>query len=109
MGGPVAPTRNVSVFLSYAKQDEPIADYVQSFLNRAGYRTSTFTTSVTPGDRWISSISQSIETADVVVILLSEASLESPWVLYEISASIASVERSSSKQVIPVALGRNIT
>jgi hypothetical protein len=104
----ITPTRHLSVFISYAKQDEKVADSVQNFLNQAGYRASTFTTSVSPGDRWISSISLSLETADAVIILLSRAALESPWVLYEISASIASVERSSYKRVIPVALSKDL-
>lgn len=108
MGDSVAPTKHLSVFISYAKQDEGIADYVQNSLNRAGYRASTFTTSITPGDRWISSINQSLENVDVVVILLSKAATDSPWVLYEISASIASAERGSGQQVIPVALGRDV-
>ena len=60
MGESATPLRHMTVFISYAKQDESVADYVQNVLNRAGYHTSTFTTSIAPGDRWISSISQSL-------------------------------------------------
>jgi TIR domain len=108
MGDAIAPTKHLSVFISYVKQDELIADYVQNSLNRAGYRTSTFT-SITPGDRWISSINQSLENVDIVVILLSKAAMKSPWILYEISASVASAETGSGKQVIPVALGKDVS
>ena len=109
MSESTTPLKHMTVFVSYAKQDEPVADYLQNFLNRAGYRTSTFTTNITPGDRWISSISQSLAGADVIVILLSKAALESPWIIYEISASVASAETSPGKRVIPVALGRDIS
>lgn len=108
MSDAITPTKHSSVFISYAKQDEAIADFVQNVLNRAGYRASTFTTSVPAGDRWISSITLSLETADVVVALISKAALESDWVLYEISASIASVEKSSRKRIIPVALSKDV-
>jgi hypothetical protein len=108
MSDAVTPTKHASVFISYAKQDEAIADFIQSALNRAGYRASTFTTSVTAGDRWISSINLSLETADVVVALISKAALESHWVLYEISASIVAVEKSSRKRIIPVALSKDL-
>lgn len=108
MSDAVIPTRRASVFISFAKPDEAIADYVQNALNRAGYQASTFTSGVTAGDRWISSISLSLETADSVVILISKAALESHWVLYEVSASIAAVEKSSRKRIIPVALSRDL-
>jgi TIR domain len=109
MSDQAAPAVRASIFICYAKQDEAVADYVQHALNQAGYQAATFTTNTTAGDRWISSINLSLATADVVVILLSRAALESPWVLYEISASIASVEKSSHKRVIPVALDKNLT
>jgi len=41
--------------------------------------------------------------------LLSKAALESPWIIYEISASVASAETGSGKRVIPVALGKDIS
>lgn len=109
MGESTTPLKHMTVFVSYAKQDESVADYLQNFLNRAGYRTSTFTANIAPGDRWISSISQSLVGADVIVILLSKAALASPWITYEISASIASAETGSGKRVIPVTLGKEIT
>lgn len=108
MGDTIAPTRYVPVFISNTKQDEAVADYLQSALNKAGYRASTMTTSVPAGDRWISSITQSLETADVVVILLSRAAMESSWIVYEIGAAVASVEKSSYKRVIPVALDKDL-
>jgi hypothetical protein len=108
MSDAIAPTKHASVFISFAKPDEAIASYVQNALNKAGYDASTFTTSVTAGDRWISSISLSLEIADAVVILISKAALESHWVLYEVSASIASVEKSSRKRIIPVALSKDL-
>jgi len=108
MSDAVTPTKQISVLISYAKQDEAIADFVQNVLNEAGYHASTFTAGVLAGDRWISSINLSLETADVVVLLLSKAALESPWVLYESSASIASVEKSSNKRIIPVALDKDL-
>jgi hypothetical protein len=109
MGESITPLKHKTVFVSYAKQDEPVADYLQNFLNRAGYRTSTFTANIAPGDRWISSINQSLEMADVIVILLSKSALESPWISYEISVSVASAETGSGKRVIPVSLGRDIS
>ena len=108
MSDAVTPTRHASVFISYAKQDEAIADFVQNALNKAGYRAATFTASVSAGDRWISSINLSLETADAIVALISKAALESHWVLYEVSASIASVENSSRKRIIPVSLSKDL-
>lgn len=108
MSDAVAPTKHASVFISFAKHDEAIADYVQNALNKAGYQASTFTMAATAGDRWISQLSLSLESADAVVILISKAATESHWVLYEVSASIAAVEMSSRKRIIPIALSGDL-
>lgn len=101
-------TRAQSVFISYTKDDERAARELQKALASAGYRTETMS-DIHPGDRWIASIYDALNAADVVVILLSRAALNSAGVVYEIAASVAAVERSSDKRIIPVALDRGLS
>jgi TolB-like protein/Tfp pilus assembly protein PilF len=79
------------VFISYASSDRAIADSVCSALERAGVLCWIAPRDVTPGELYSEAIVHAIDSAAVVVLVLSQNAAASPHVLRE-------VERASSKR-----------
>lgn len=98
-GPPVAPEAHRDVFISYASQDKAVADAVCESLERAGVGCWIAPRDVTPGEFYAESIVHAIDSAKVVVLVLSQNAATSRHVLRE-------VERASSKRhaVVPFRL-----
>jgi TolB-like protein len=79
------------VFISYASLDSAIADSVCAALERAGMACWIAPRDVTPGEFYAEAIVHAIDSAKVVVLVLSQHAAASPHVLRE-------VERGSSKR-----------
>jgi len=91
--GATAPT----LFISYASQDAAVAGTVVEALERAGLTCWIAPRNVVPGALYADEIVRAINEAQVVVLILSEQSVDSPHVGKEI-------ERASSKRRRIVAL-----
>ena len=102
-------TKAQSVFISYVKEDERVAEALRRTLINAGYRVDTMGSDIQAGARWTARIFDSLESADVVVVLLSKAAMKSLGVIYETAASVAAVEKSSHKRIIPVSLDKDLS
>jgi TolB-like protein len=79
------------VFISYASSDRAVADSVCTALERAGVTCWIAPRDVTPGEFYAESIVHAIDSATVVVLVLSQNGAVSQHVLRE-------VERASSKR-----------
>ena len=80
-----------AVFISYASQDTAVADALCAALERAGIACWIAPRNVVPGDFYADSIVQAINACKVLVLVLSESSINSPHVVRE-------VERASAKK-----------
>ncbi len=69
----------VTLFLSYSHVDETRARRIKAALEQAGY-TVWWDELIEGGAVFASSISAALETADVILVLWSSASVESDWV-----------------------------
>ena len=78
-------------FISYSSADSSVANAICHSLERAGVRCWIAPRDVTPGDFYASSIVNAIDTARVLVLVLSQHSIASAHVIRE-------VERASSKR-----------
>ncbi|MET7872591.1 toll/interleukin-1 receptor domain-containing protein [Streptomyces cyaneofuscatus] len=87
---------NPSVFLSYAVQDEPEARRLEQALALTGIDIWT-DKMLRAGDQWARVISEALENADVILVLISPSSLASKWVAREWQIALARFKR-----VIPV-------
>lgn len=92
------------VFISFIHEEEKIASGVQRFLQKKLNNRDIFLSSdqwqIFAGEIWLDRIRQELETAKVVILLLSDRSVERPWVNFE--AGAAWLPR---KAVIPVCYG----
>ena len=98
-GQPAAPKVSRDVFISYASHDKAVADAVCEALESAGVACWIAPRDVTPGEFYAESIAHAIDSAKVIVPVLSQSAAVSQHVLRE-------VERASSKRhhVVPFRL-----
>lgn len=90
-----------NVFLSYSRQDQGVAELIATEIERKG--ASVFKdTALVAGDEMQHQIEDSIGSADVVVVLLSENVERSKWVQSELVNALE-----QKKRIIPVLLGDN--
>jgi adenylate cyclase len=85
------------VFLSYARDDAARAEAIASALERAGHDV-WWDRQIHGGSRFTKEIDQALKNADAVVVLWSEASVESAWVHDE------AAEGRESDRLFPVTL-----
>jgi TolB-like protein/Tfp pilus assembly protein PilF len=85
------PTRGRDVFISYASHDKAVAESVCKALESAGVTCWIAPRNVTPGAFYAESIVHAIDSAKVIVLVLSQSGAASQHVLRE-------VERASSKR-----------
>jgi len=92
------------VFLSFNHEEEKIANAVQRFLEDKLNRGTVFMSAdrwqVFAGEIWLDRIEQELDSAKVVILLLSQDSVGRPWVNFEAGAAWL-----AKKAVIPVCFG----
>lgn len=83
---PQNPSQNLpgtaDVFLSYAREDRPWAERIARALTEQGWSV-WWDTNLVGGQRWQAEIDRALEAARCVVVLWSQASVQSHWVLDE--------------------------
>jgi hypothetical protein len=94
------------VFVSYASADVAISRRLVEDLTAAGFRVWHDRTAVTPGNRVREAIDDGLRKSRCVVILLSQRSLKSRWVLNELDAAMLREIKERRTLVIPVLIGR---
>ena len=92
-GGPLA-----KVFLSYAREDSPAAKELAEAIGSGGHEV-WWDRHLHGGSRFASEIDQQLKTAEAVVVLWTETSVDSAWVQDE------AAEGRDSKRLVPVTLG----
>src|SRR4051812_30614639 len=77
----------MKVFINYKRHiapDQPLAEHLQRALLDAGHEVFRDATGIESGAEFATVIRQRLEDCDVVVALVSNASMKSTWVLNEI-------------------------
>lgn len=92
------------VFLSFIHEEEKVAKAVQQFLKDKLDKQSVFMSAdrwqVFAGEIWLDRIEQELDSAKVVILVLSKRSVVRPWVNFEAGAAWL-----AKKAVIPVCFG----
>jgi adenylate cyclase len=86
------------VFLSYARDDAPAARQLAGGIERAGHEV-WWDHHIQGGSRFASEIDRALKNAEVVVVLWTATSIDSPWVQDE------AAEGRDSGRLIPVMMG----
>ena len=83
------------VFLSYAREDAAAAKLLAAGIDRAGHKV-WWDHQIQGGSRFASEIDRELKNAEVVVVLWTRTSIESPWVQDE------AAEGRDSRRLLPV-------
>jgi TIR domain len=80
------------VFVSHISQDQAVADWLKTTLNRDFLRllevfVSSDTESIEVGTPWFDSVRQALADARVLIVLCSPASIGKPWINFEVGAA----------------------
>jgi uncharacterized protein YjbI with pentapeptide repeats len=95
--------RFYSAFISYSTVDQPLADRLYADLQASGVRCWLATEDLKIGERIRQGIDEAIRFHDKLLLLLSENSVNSPWVESEVEAAL---ERREQRTVLfPIRLG----
>ena len=90
----------MKIFLSYSEADAKWADLLRQGLDEAGFEVWDRATASNPGSNWHLELGRALERAEAMIVLLSPASVKSPWVLSEIEYALSA--RQFRGRLIPV-------
>lgn len=90
-----------NVFLSYAGEDQEIAERLREALERSGVEVWS-ARHIPVGASLASEIYGAISSSQVVILVLSKAAMESEWVRREIYTAVAHEELGGEKRILPV-------
>lgn len=98
-----SPVRSpASVFLSHSHLDKVIARQIYLELTRHSFVCWFDEAELSPGDSLIQKIEAAIDSVDYLVVLLSRASIASPWVQKELRSVLVEEIAGGRIRVIPV-------
>jgi len=92
----------LDLFVSYTAQDREWAEWIAKQLHDAGYEVALQAWHIKPGDDFIRKMHEFVQRSRATVLVLSAATLESPWVWREVSATIAKDPSGRDRSLIPV-------
>lgn len=92
-------TKKRPCFMSYSSHDEEFARKLHDDLESRGISCWFAPETLRVGDRWQPAIDHGLVEAERVLVVLSEHSLASPWVAYEVKAAL---ERSEAAPTSPI-------
>lgn len=94
--------RSARVFLSYSKADQTIAHEIAYHLMQAGLHAWLGDWELGPGDSLREHIGSAATSSDCILVLLSPASVESPWVRQEINSALSRELADRAIRLIPI-------
>jgi len=92
-------------FLSYRVTERDEARLFQSALVKRGHEVAWDVDAMLVGSGWRDALMQSLASADAVVVLLTEQSMQSPMVISEVGAARAFATTEKRMALLPVILG----
>ena len=98
------PIEHSSLFISYASQDDTIARQLHADLRKRDVRCWFAPHDLQPGNYFRECIDQAIYTQDKLLLLLSEYSLSSAWVRYEVELALARENDQQREILFPLRL-----
>lgn len=90
------------IYISYSKSDSGFATALADELRQHGHEITIDLSLLTPGTEWREVLTAALKSSDALVTLITEASLNSQFVISEIGAARAFAESSGQMLVIPV-------
>jgi uncharacterized protein YjbI with pentapeptide repeats len=98
------PSEYHSLFISYAHEDETFAQRLHTHLRKHDVPCWFAPHDLQPGNYFREYIDQAINTQEKVLLLLSEHSIKSGWVRYEVELTLARENRQQREILFPLRL-----
>lgn len=86
-----------NIFLSYSSKDKPWVSEFVATLKEAGVKAWFDVSDIAPGERWQEKIQKALRDSEILVVILSQNSIDSPWTFFELGAALA-----DHKRIIPI-------
>ncbi len=102
------PTEYYSCFISYSNRDEPFARQLYADLQNNNVRCWFAPEDLKIGDKFRLRIDESIRIHDKLLLVLSEASLASTWVSYEVEKALNKEPEGIPNVLFPIRLDKAI-
>lgn len=93
-------TSGWTVFVSYSRQDQQVADAVQEYLERIGVSVFVDHAAIDPGERWRQSIHTGLRQCSVLIVLCSDAADRSRWVKEEVEIALSRPVGRSAREAL---------
>ena len=100
-----APTKPYDVFVSYASQDQPVAERLATDLSERGFIVWLDTWELLPGHNIFDEVYKGITNAQFVAVLLSREACESQWFQRELTAALLSEIEARHTTILPLKIG----
>ena len=94
----------MKVFLSYAHDDEALAERFRKALTDSGLEVFDPDRDHLPGENWAGEIARALEESEAMVVLLTPAATSSPHVKRNIEYALGA--KNYSNRLIPVVVGK---
>jgi hypothetical protein len=91
-----------TVFISHSSEDKKFVHRLAKSLSLHGIRPWIDEAEILAGHSTVQDISEALDKPDLVIVVLSKASLNSPWVMRELNAAISIHVVSGRRSLIPV-------
>ena len=93
-----------SCFISYSSRDQEFAERLHADLQAKGVRCWFAPEDLKIGDKFQDRLEESIQSYDKLLLVLSENSLQSPWVEREVQAAFEREQRNNKLVLFPIRL-----
>ena len=93
----------MKVFISHSHTDSALAARVSEALRDDGLEVWDSVADVLPGDNWAEKVAQALDESQAMVVLLTPAAVDSPYVRREMEYALGA--KRYSNRLIPVAIG----
>lgn len=95
-----ARSDKLKIFISYSRRDAAAADAIVAALTERGFEVKIDTRDLPFGEEWQKELAEFIRLSDTVIWLVSEASIKSEWVNWELDEV-----KARNKRLVPVMVG----
>ena len=96
------------IFLSSSSKDKAITQIIYDYLKKNDCQVWYGENEIKPGDILVQVISNAIHESNIMIVLISENSIDSSWVMNELQTGILKQINDKSIKVIPIVIG-NVT
>lgn len=96
----------MKIWISYTKSDKDVFDRISKEIQNNGHEVISIENELSAGDVIVDKLTEQINQADFILLLLSKDSIKSNWINYEILIALS--EKGKRKTIIPLLLSKGI-